>query len=40
MMLEEIRIVNERMKNSITEERRTHIPHTLSPPALLACIIL
>jgi len=30
-MLEEIRIADERMKNSITEERRTHIPHTVSP---------
>jgi len=43
MMLEEIRIIDERMKNSITdermknsitEERRTHIPHTVSSPAL------
>jgi len=34
MMLEEIRITDERMKNSITEERRTHIPHTVSSPAL------
>jgi len=39
-MLEEIRITDERIKNSITEERRTtHIPHTLfSCPS--ACIIL
>jgi len=30
------------MKNSITEEMRTttHIPHIVSFPALLACIIL
>jgi len=35
MMLEEIRIADERMKNSITEERRTtHIPHTVSSPTL------
>jgi len=40
MMLEEIRIVNERMKNSIIEEKRTHIPQTVSSPALLVCIIL
>jgi len=31
MMLEEIRIADERMKNSITEEKRTtHIPHNVS----------
>jgi len=40
MMLEEIRIADERMKNSIIEERRTHIPQTVSSPALLACVIL
>jgi len=34
MMLEEIRITDKRLKNSITEERRTHIPHTVSSPAL------
>jgi len=34
MMLEEIRITDERMKNSITKERRTRIPHTVSSPAL------
>jgi len=34
MILEEIRITDERMKNTITEERRTHIPHTVSSPAL------
>jgi len=35
MMLEEIRIADERMKNSITEKRRTtHIPHTVSSPVL------
>jgi len=35
MILEEIRIANERMKNSITEERRTtHIPYPVSSPAL------
>jgi len=35
MMLEEIRIADERMKNSITEERRTtHIPHTVSSHTL------
>jgi len=34
MMLEEIRIIDERMKNSITEERITHILHTVSSPAL------
>jgi len=39
-MLEEIKIADERMKNSIIEERRTHIPHTVSLLALLACIIL
>jgi len=34
-MLEEIRIVDERKKNSITEERRTtHIPHPVSSPTL------
>jgi len=33
-MLEEIRITDERMKNSITEERRIHIPHPVSSPAL------
>jgi len=34
-MLEEIRIADERMKNSITEKRRTtHIPHIVSSPAL------
>jgi len=34
-MLEEIRIADERMNNSITEERKiTHIPHTVSSPAL------
>jgi len=39
-MLEEIRIADERMKNSITEERRTtDIPHTLFS-CLSACIIL
>jgi len=40
MKLEEIRITYERIKNSIIEERRTHISHIISPPALLACIIL
>jgi len=34
MMLEEIRITDERMKNPITEERRTHIPHIVSFPVL------
>jgi len=34
MMLEEIGIVDEGMKNLITEERRTNIPHTVSSPAL------
>jgi len=34
MVLEEIRITDERMKNSIIEERRTHIPHTVSSPIL------
>jgi len=35
MTLEEIRIADERMKNSIIEERRTtHISHTVSSPAL------
>jgi len=35
MMLEEIRIANERMKSSITEERRTtHTLNTVSSPAL------
>jgi len=33
-MIEEIIIASERMKNSITEERRTHIPHPISSPAL------
>jgi len=32
MMLEEIRIADERMKSSIIEERRTHISHSVSPP--------
>jgi len=40
MMLEEIRIAYERMKNSITDERKTtHILHTVSSPALSTCII-
>jgi len=34
VILEEIRITDERMQNSITEERRTHIPHTVHSPAL------
>jgi len=34
MMLEEIGITEERMKNSIIEKRRTHIPHTVSSLAL------
>jgi len=34
MMLEEIRITDERMKNSITGERRIHILHIVSSPAL------
>jgi len=35
MMLEEIRIADERLKNSMTEEKRTtHIPHNVSSPAL------
>jgi len=33
MMLKEIRITDERMKKSITEERKTHIPYTVSSPA-------
>jgi len=33
MILEEIRITDERMKNSITE-RRTHIPYIVSSPVL------
>jgi len=39
-MLEETRITDERMKNSVTKERRTHIPHIITPPALLTCILL
>jgi len=34
MMLEENGITDERMKNSITKEMRTHISHTVSFSAL------
>jgi len=34
MILKEIKIADERMKNSITEEMRTQIPHPISSPAL------
>jgi len=33
-MLEEIRIADERMKNSITEMRIIHIPRTVTSPVL------